>query len=363
MKILQVNKHYAPWVGGIETVVQDIAEGLKGHQMRVLVSQTETGKDTEKEIVNGVEVYRARMLCKIQSMPVSFDFLKLFKELSADSDIIIIHHPFPLAFLAAVLYGKDKKIIVWYHSDIVRQKILNFFVQPIIKKVLKQSSKIFVLGENIVKYSRLLEPFKNKCVVVPFGIDLSRFNNPKDLEEAQLIKNKYSQRIILTVGRLVYYKGFQILIDAMSGVDAKLIIIGDGPLREELQTQIAQENLQNNIEIIPYVKSLVPFMQASVFFVLPSVARSEAFGIVQLEAMACGKPVINTALQSAVPEVSQNGLTGITVDPSNSKVLKEAINTLLNNKELLNRYGLAAKERVQTFYSKEKFVKTIEENL
>jgi rhamnosyl/mannosyltransferase len=330
--------------------------------MRVLVSQTEAGKNTEKEIINGVEVYRARMLCKIQSMPISFAFLKLFKELSADSDIIILHHPFPLAFLAAILYGRKKKIIVWYHSDVVRQKFLRIFVQPIIKKILKDSFKIFVFGENIIKYSDLLQPYKNKCVVIPYGIDLKKLQN-YDEQEVQAIKNKYSRRIILAVGRLVYYKGFGVLVDAMKGVNAQLIIIGDGPLKEKLSNQIINNNLQDNIEIIPHVLDLTPYLKSSEFFVLSSIAKSEAFGIVQLEAMACARAVINTALHSAVPEVSVNEITGITVEPNNVEDLQMAIKKLLNDGELLHKYSLAAEERVQKFYTKEKFLSNIEENL
>ena len=363
MRILQVNKHYSPWVGGIETVVQDVAVGLKGYQMQVLTCQSELGKQTTKEVINGVEVHRARMLCKIRSMPVSWDFFKLFKELSVDADIIILHHPFPLAFLAAALYGRKGKIIVWYHSDIVRQKFLNIFIQPIIEKVLKDSSKIFVFGDNIIKYSKLLQPFKNKCVVVSFGIDIAKFNNSEDLAIVQKIKDKYPQKIILAVGRLVYYKGFHVLIDAMRGIDAHLIIIGDGPLQKELQNQIKQNRLEENITIIPYVPSLNPYIKASEFFILSSVARSEAFGIVQLEAMACGKPVINTSLPSAVPEVSLDGLTGITVSPGNTEELRNAIKKLLENDMLLEQYSLAAKERVEKFYTKERFIENIEENL
>ena len=138
----------------------------------------------------------------------------------------------------------------------------------------------------------------------------------------------------------------------MNSVDAKLLIVGDGPIRQELEAEAGENALIcSRVSFLGPVEDITPYYHACDVFVLPSIARSEGFGIVQLEAMACGKPVVNTRLQSGVPFVSLDGVTGVTVAPGNSAELADALNELLDDAVLRQRYGAAALHRARTEFT------------
>lgn len=351
MKILQINKLYYPVIGGIETVVQNIAEGFSDqtdNKTAVLACQ-EKGERSE-EIINGVKVYRAASLGKALGMPLSLDFFRLSRRLCPQYDRIIIHYPFPLAALICPFIPKHK-LIIYYHADIVRQKISNFLVMPLIKASLKRTKLILTSGNNIIKHSPLLTQFNNKCRAVPFGIDINY--KLEDQAEAQLIKKKYSPNntLILTVGRLVYYKGLNYAIKAMTKVEAKLLVIGTGPEEKSLRRLIKDNNLGNKVTIIKPQTRLQPFFLAADIFLFPSTAKSEAFGLVQLEAMAAGKAIVNTYLQTGVEEIGQNGINGLSVKPADSEALARALNTLIADPELRNNMGARGQARYQQYYT------------
>jgi len=356
MKILQVNKLYYPWLGGIETVVQNIAEDLNKEndfQVDVLVCQAKGRRKIET--INNTKVYRATSWGKKLGMPISWDFFRLFLKIHKEYDVIIIHHPFPLVFLI-LPFIKDKNIFIWYHSDIVRQKIAKKIFTPFISHGLNKAKKIFVSSNNLINNSSSLKRRKNKCISIPFGVDLNYFTANEEIEqEAEVIKNKYGKPLLLSVGRLVYYKGYQYLIEAMKNVDAHLLIIGQGPLKKELSRAIEENKLNNKISIISPVNDLRPFYLSSDLLVLPSCEKSEAFGLVQIEAMAYSKPIINTSLPTGVPEISMHKENGITVPPKDSKALGEAINTIINNEMLKNRYGQESRKRVETIFNRRIF--------
>jgi rhamnosyl/mannosyltransferase len=182
--------------------------------------------------------------------------------------------------------------------------------------------------------------------VIPFGIRQEQFQ-PVEHTQVADIRRRYGTRIVLGVGRFVYYKGFEHLIRAMRDVQGHLILIGNGPLREQLARKAEDARVSDRVTFLTDVKDVRPFYQAADVFVLPSIARSEAFGIVQLEAMACGKPVVNTLLDSGVPFVSPHGVSGLTVPPADAAALSEAINALLDNPELRAEYGRAGQRRTE----------------
>ena len=366
MKILEINKLYYPWCGGVETTVKDIAENLTAtgrHQVDVLVCQARGRRTVEQ--INGITVYRAASCGRLLSLPLSLDFFRLFKELRKNNyDLIIFHHPFPLAFLVIPFLPRTQIISVWYHCDIVRQKILAKFFNPFIRAGLKRAKIILVNGRNLPRYSPLLKPYAAKCRVVPSAVaDKILFPAAAADEEAEKIKQAYGAPLILAVGRLVYYKGFEYLIEALAASSYKLLIIGAGSKHRKLQKSIAKYNLQKQIKIIPPVPDLTPYYLASELFVFPSVAKSEAYGIVQAEALACGKPVINTDLPTAVVEVSEDKITGLTVTPKDSKALRRAIDELMNNDAQRQEYGRNAKLKAQKFFSLARFTAELEKQL
>lgn len=356
MKLLQTNKLYPPHCGGMENTVRDIAEILasdSSFQSDVLVCQEKGKRNIEK--INGVGVSRASSLGRLFSLPISFDYFRLFRKTIKDYDLLLIHHPYPLASIARLLFmPKNKPVAVWYHSDIVRQKFFYYLVYPFLYLDLKAAKVIFVGSRRLAEKSPLLCKFIDKCQAIPFGVDLNLYKKDCSSQVADL-KNQYG-RFMLAVGRLVYYKGYPDLLEAMKTAPGKLLIIGTGPLENDMRKFISENNLEERVKIISsHPEDLVPYYQACEFLVFPSSARSEAFGLVQIEAMACGKPVINTDLPTGVPEVSPEGVTGLTVPVGDCQKLAQVIKTLWEDDELRLRFGQEAKKRAESVYDKNKF--------
>lgn len=343
MKVLQVNKY--PWshVGGIERVVGDIAKAFTTSEVEVRLLCIADSTNPVK-IPSVVFVQRNFQLF---GMPVSWDFFRAAKQEFAQADVILLHHPFPLGFLVYWLYGWSKPVLVWYHSDIVRQSFLAWLLKPLFRKILERADRIIISHLSIAKNSNLLKGYEYKMVEIPFAHSVPSDTTP--------ISNKVRLHL-LAVGRLVYYKGYEYLLRAMVGLDAELVIIGAGPLLASLEQLIWSLGLQN-VKIIPPVseQQLADYYRNCDVFILPSVEKSEAFGLVQIEAMSYGKPVINTWLPTAVPYVSVDGITGITVAPKNVEALRTAIKAFISDPQLKLRYGQAAQKRVVEVYNFEQF--------
>jgi rhamnosyl/mannosyltransferase len=170
------------------------------------------------------------------------------------------------------------------------------------------------------------------------------------------IRQEIGTPFVLFIGRLINYKGLRYLITAMKGVKAKLVIIGEGPLEYELRTLAYNLDLEDRVIFlkVPYFEPLGSYIDACDLFVLPSVMRSEAFGLVLLEAMACRKPVVTTELGTGTSFVCLNGVTGIVVPPKDPKALEEAINKILNNPNLAKKFGESGRRRVEEEFGLEK---------
>jgi rhamnosyl/mannosyltransferase len=223
---------------------------------------------------------------------------------------------------------------------------------PVERVLVRRAIALVASSPNYLESSPTLARNRDKCHVISYGIDSDEFR-PRDPALADDIRRRYGSRLVLAVGRLVYYKGFEYLIRAMANVRGHLVIVGDGPLHAQLQAEAARVGVAGQITFLGDLDraELLNRYQAADVFVLPSVARSEAFGIVQLEAMASGRAVINTRLASGVPSVSIDGETGITVEPADPAALAAAINLLLDQPLLRARYGAAAQRRVRDHFS------------
>lgn len=336
MKILQVNKLYHPWIGGVETVVKQYAEGLvaKGITCDVLAINENRNALISEEIINDVKVTKAKLNFFLGSQPISFSFLKSLKK--SEADIYHIHLPNPLSVIAWLMIKPKGKLVITYHSDIIKQKFLRFFYYPFLFSFLKRVNKIIVTSPNLIASSYILKHFRNKIVDVPLSISLDEYKIVNK-EEIEKIKKRYGQNYLLAIGRLVKYKGFHYLINAMKYVEKeKLYIIGEGRLKRELIKLIRKNNLEERIIIIPPVnfEQLKAFFKLSKFFILPSISKNEAFGIVQLEAMYFGKPVISFDLPTGVTYVNKHEKTGIVVKNKTEEELAKAISNLIEDKKL-----------------------------
>ncbi|NLP26681.1 MAG: glycosyltransferase [Clostridiales bacterium] len=362
MKILQVNKLYYPHIGGIETVVQNIAEGLNDRtDMEVLVCQPK-GKAIS-EVVNDVFVSRSGSMGTLFSMPISLSFISDFKKKAKKSDIVHIHMPFPLADLACIMSEYKGKVVVSWHSDVVKQKKLMLFYKPIMKRFLRRADKIIVATKGHIDGSEYLKPYRSKCEVIPYGLDIEDYEDIEDFRPilSDLLVSKQNKKVLFT-GRLVYYKGVEVLINAFEKViGCELFIVGRGSLETELQSRVEELGLSDKVHFmgnLSFEELKYAFADCDIF-VLPSVANSEAFGIVQMEAMVYGKPVINTSLPTGVPHVSLDGQTGITVPPNDVLALAGAIQKLADDDDLRGKFGQNAYIRTREKFSMQKMLDDI----
>ena len=362
MKILQVNKLYYPEIGGIEKTLQQISEGLNDAvDLKVLVCQKKGRGAVEK--VNGVEVHRSGSLGVVASVPVSFPFLRDLRRMSKDRDVIQYHLPFPLGDLGCLLSGYRGKVVAYWHSDVVKQKKWMVLYKPIMKRFLQRADMILVSAEGILEGSWYLKPYREKCKVVPFAVTDDILHAGGDyLAQYGYQKEKKSINFLF-IGRLVYYKGCSVLLEAFAGLggEATLTIIGEGSLKEELRQQAEVYKIADRVFFKGYVSDseMKQCMEEADVFVLPSVERSEAFGLVQLEAMAYGMPVINTSLPSGVPEVSIHGETGLTVAPGSAGELTAAMEWMVAHPQERVEMGKAARRRLEEKYTQEIMVGNI----
>ena len=355
IKVLEVNKFYAPHIGGIETLIQQRAEHFAQRpdvEVRVLVCQEHRQK-AEVRRINGVEVYYCSSLGTYFSCPLSLEFFRKFREMAQWADVVEIHTPFPLGDAACLLSKCKSRVVIAWHSDVIKQKFLLTFYKPILKRFLKRADAIIVATKGHIDGSDHLPAFREKCRILPYPLDASLYEKaPRkrilQCRDANAVK-------VLFVGRLVYYKGISYLIEAFRRVrGCELFLCGTGKLEDELKAQA--KGLPVHFLGRLSDEDLKAAFADCDLFVLPSVERSEAFGIVQQEAMACGKPVINTSLRSGVPFVSIHGQTGLTVPPKDADTLAKAIQKLADDPALRAEYGRNAAEKVRQEYAPDKIM-------
>jgi glycosyltransferase involved in cell wall biosynthesis len=333
----------------METHLQALCGELK-YEIDIEVIVADAGRETVEETVDGVRVSRLGTFLNLGAAPVCPQMLSRLRE--SQADIVHLHWPNPTAVLAYLASGHQGKLVLTYHSDVIRQRLLRKPFWPVLRHTLKRARAIIATSPNYVQTSPVLQKFRERCRIIPFGIPLAQFDHPNAIEVSK-IRKEYGPRIVLGVGRLVYYKGFEYLIRAMRDIEGHLLIVGNGPLRDELEKEALTVGVSNRVTFLTNVQDVRPYYHAADVFALSSIARSEAFGIVQLEAMACGKPVVNTNLDSGVPFVSPDGISGLTVAPADSGALAKAINTLLDNSVLSGQYGERARLRVEQEFSLE----------
>jgi rhamnosyl/mannosyltransferase len=228
--------------------------------------------------------------------------------------------------------------------------------EPVNQAFLDACDAILVTSKDLIENTPCLRPHMDRCYVVPYGVDPQRFEDPRHAQIASIHK-KYGKRFALFVGRLAYYKGLDVLIESMKQVDFPLVIVGSGEVEADARRQVAEAGLESRIHFAGslYDKSLIDMYHACEMFVLPSTSSAEAFGLVQVEAMMAGKPVINTFLETGVPTVSVHNETGITVPPSDHHALAEAMNCLFKDDATRQQLGSQAKLRALELYTAERY--------
>jgi len=340
MKVLHLGKFCPPNEGGIEVFSFDLLEALnkKGIKADLLCFDNYTKED----IYNNFKYFACKMNIKLNSAPLSYDFVKTFQKIANDYDIIHIHSPNPLAEVLSLF--TDKKTIIQWQSDIVKQKIAYQFYKPIQQKILQKAKKIIVTCPQYLNTSDQLKDYKDKAVNIPLGLNTKRLEiKDENIEEFKKIKNEIdNKKIVLAVGRLVEYKGFEYLVEASRFLkdDIVVLIAGGGPLYDHLQNKINNLNLSNKVLLLGRINNVSVFIKNSDLFCLPSISRNEAFGLVLVEALYFGKPLVTTNVDgSGMNYVNIHNKTGLVVPPKDPKALAEAINIILSDENLYSRFS------------------------
>lgn len=333
-RLLVVNKAYWPHLGGVETVVRQLAEGVAaaGFHVEVLCLGE---KDAEEEI-NGVAVHRARTVLRVGSAPLAWKFLEKYSELAAKADLIHFHTPNPMGELALLLKGRGhaEKVICTYHSDPLRPRWAAKAYRKLLRAFLDRCDAIVATSPNYIQSSPVLKPIESRCTVIPLGVDVERFSKvrPEAVAECERMLEDLPRPRVLFVGRLVYYKGVDVLLKALAQVPGVSgIIVGDGPLKRDLGELAETLGISKRVRFLaPLPEDLYPAIyHCADLFVLPSIERTEAFGIVGLEAMAAGLPIITTELGTGTSYYNRDGITGYVVEAGNMESLSRAIRNLV----------------------------------
>lgn len=362
MKVLHIGKYYPPFFGGIEKVNFDIVEGLnaRGCETDVLCFNHEKGQHVTNEYYR---IIRCKTLVNAFSTPISFQIVQKLRAIHKEYDILHVHLPNPLATIALQASGFKGKVVLHWHSDIVKQSKLKRLYNPFQKWVLNRADKIIVTSENYLDASEDLLAYKAKCAVIPIGIDRDEFiDNPpfrKNLEQETVHK-----KVVFSLGRLVYYKGFQYLIDAAKKLpdDVLILIGGEGPLDKQLKEVIKSCNLDSKVKLlgkIPF-QELGEYYRRADVFCLPSCERSEAFGVVLVEAMSFGCPIVCCEIPgSGVPWVAQNDYNANVVESKKSDSLTLAINNILDDEPKQKQFSENSRKRFNELFKKDLMVESI----
>jgi len=360
MRIIQATSYFPPHIGGIENHVKELSLSLadKGHDVLVLTTNIPRTKKCEQ--MGNITVHRFPAI-NIPYVPIVPNLKKILKRYDAD----IFHSHCPPPFFSCSM--PDGHHIVTYHCDIelpasfsgfcipnsLRKVVEKKYNEIFVPKIIENCDKVICTGKSYVESSPVLgELKKSDYEVIPNAININNFRN---------IRNKQRNDgdfIILFVGRLAASKGVDYLIRCVPSIssefdaNAKFVIIGEGEEKKELVRLTKKLGVDKNV----FFKGYVPFDQLlhwysnAIVTVLPSISRLEAFGIVQLESMACETPVIASKLPG-VKEIVEDGITGFLVEPGNTEELADAIIRILSDREKAQRMGKEGRKVVERKYT------------
>lgn len=361
LRVLQLGKFY-PIMGGVEKVMYDLMSGLseRGVACDMLCASSKGG--SQVTTINA----HARLICcrtwmKVAATMISPGMIFSLRKRCGDYAIIHVHHPDPMACLALYLSGYKGKVILHWHSDIQKQKVLLQFYRPLQAWLLRRADLIVGTTPIYLSASPYLKEVQDKTFCLPIGVEPVC---PRR-EDVERIQNRYpDKKIVFSLGRLVAYKGYRFLVEAARYLtnDYVVLIGGSGTLEDELRAHIKTWGLEDKVKLLGRIsdEDLPAYYGACKLFCLSSVQKTEAFGIVQIEAMSCAKPVVATNIPgSGVSWGNAHGVSGLNVTPGNARELAEAIKTITVNEDVYKEYSMRAEKRYRDVFTKERMIDNI----
>ncbi|MBL8582414.1 MAG: glycosyltransferase [Rhizobiaceae bacterium] len=347
--------------GGIQRHVEHLLNGLKDQVDFVNLVPSRTWRSETSERFGVPTVARAGINVDgsmVLSPGLPFSARTLHRQ--KPFDLVHLHFPDPMSHLAAMALPAVPRVITW-HADIFRHRAALRLYQPFLRRAAETAAAIIVPTQAHIDNSPVLSvlPDKGKIRIIPFGFDLERFTRPA--QGLAGLRRRFPGRIVFSLGRHVYYKGFDVLLKAIARLpaDVSLVLGGTGPLTAELQDLAARTSIGGRVHFVGLVDddALPAYYQLCDVFCLPAVSRAEAFGIVQVEAMAAGRPVISTKLGNGVDLVNRDGETGFTVEPGDPQALADALSRLLDDPGAAAELGRTGRERALTEYGLERMAR------
>jgi glycosyltransferase involved in cell wall biosynthesis len=349
--------YYPPTTGGIEQHMHLLC-GRLVTTMEVAVLVPSRSRSKVEERLDGVTVVRVPEFGRYASVPLCPSMPGELRKLGPD--IVHLHFPNPMGDIAYLLSSGGVPLVISYHADVVRQRALLPLYLPLLHRTFGQAGRILASSAEYIASSPILGRYRKKCSVIPYGIDAGSFAL-RDGERAQVeeLRRDHPEGLVLFVGVLRPYKGMEVLLRAMvEAPQGYLVVVGLDRDRGRAAGLATHLGLSSRVAFEGVVSDsrLRALLHACDLLVLPSLDRREAFGIVQLEAMACGKPVVSSDLPTGVRLVNHDGETGLLVPPGDPEALAAAITRLLSDSTLRARLGQRARERVIREFSVDRMV-------
>lgn len=354
--MLQVGKFFPPHPGGIETTTKDLFEVNNNNYVCDVLCFSSTAKTIVEQHSTG-KIIRCGTLFKVASMPISLSYIFKFRKIHRQYDVLHVHHPNPLPFICLLFLSIKARLVIHWHSDILNKGLFYTFFAPIEKRILKKADSIAGTSPIYIQQSPPLQPFISKCTYIPSGF--TEHSLPYSEQMVENIREKYThKKIIFSLGRHVSYKGFQYLVEAAKYLpdDTVIIIGGTGALLNIHKKLAADMNVAGKVIFPGKIENsqLGSYYKACDIFCLPSTYKSEAFGLVMVEAMSFSKPIVAAKIYaSGVSWVNQDGETGLNAENENPESLAEKLNILLQNETMRQQYGANAYTRFKQYFTVE----------
>jgi glycosyltransferase involved in cell wall biosynthesis len=359
MNILQLGKFY-PIRGGVEKVMYDLMLGLSetGTRCDMLCASTENYPAGTLSLNPHAKLIIAPTQIKLAATMLAPAMITILRKIAKEYDIIHIHHPDPMATLALFLSGYKGKVILHWHSDILKQKNLLKIYKPLQSWLIKRANLIVGTTPVYVQESPFLQHVQAKIDYIPIGV----LPIKADQEQVNIIRERYQgKKLIFSLGRLVEYKGYEYLIRAAQELDNTyhIVIGGKGPLMESLSQLIIDLGVQDRVTLLGFVsdEEVSNYFQAADAFCLSSILKTEAFAIVQIEAMSCAKPIVSAYIPgSGVTWVNQDQVSGLVVPNSDPQALAEALKKLFTDISLYDNLAKGSRRRFNQNFTRASMV-------